>query len=60
VKQLVHIPVIQGGPGLFMNLGEREEDFRVNANHRLELKELGMLHLHGEVFQESYTCWAGS
>lgn len=49
----VHIHFIQSGPGLFMNLGEWEGDFRVDAKHWLELKELGVLHLHGAAFPES-------
>ena len=36
---------------LYMSHGEREGVFRVNVNHWLEFKVLGMPHLHGEGFQ---------
>lgn len=49
----MYIHFIQGGPGLFMNLGKWEGDFRLNANHWLELKGLGTPHLPGEALQES-------
>ena len=53
MKLLVFIQFIHGGQGLYMNLGEWELVFRVNVNHWLEFKVLGMPHLHGEAFQES-------
>ena len=49
----VHTQVIQGEPGVYVDLGEWEGVFRVKVNHWLEFKVLGMPHLHGEAFQES-------
>jgi hypothetical protein len=40
----VHTQVIQGEPGVYVDLGEWEGAVRVNENHWLELKVLSMPH----------------
>ena len=47
-----HTHFIWAKQGLYVNLGEWEGVFRVNINHWLELKVLGMPHLHREALQE--------